>query len=183
MPPTSLLHKQNSRAAFITYLPHGSAVVSPPCTGGGNSPLLPLYRPGSRDRRASDDLGRERDGTPQSGVHILYQTGEKGQKGPRRCYCCKRRRATPGAPYPGCSLLAVLNRQLSCQKMGSRAAFVAYLPHGSAVVSPLRIGEETNPLLPLYRPGGRDRRASDALGRERDGTPHSYCDWSDCYSD
>ena len=85
--------------------------------------------------------------------------------------------------YPGCSLLAVLNRQLSCQKMGSRAAFVAYLPHGSAVVSPLRIGEETNPLLPLYRPGGRDHRASDALGRERDGTPHSYCDWSDCYSD
>ena len=29
--------------------------------------------------------------------------------------------------------------------MGSRAAFVAYLPHGSAVVSPLRTGEETAP--------------------------------------
>ena len=29
--------------------------------------------------------------------------------------------------------------------MGSRAAFVTYLPHGSAVVSPLRIGEETAP--------------------------------------
>ena len=29
--------------------------------------------------------------------------------------------------------------------MGSRAAFVTYLPHGSAVVSPLRTGEETAP--------------------------------------
>ena len=67
--------------------------------------------------------------------------------------------------------------------MGSRAAFVAYLPHGSAVVSPLRIGEETNPLLLLYRPGSRSLRASDDSERERDGTQHSYCDWSDYYSD
>ncbi len=32
--------------------------------------------------------------------------------------------------------------------MGSRAAFVTYLPHGSAVVSPFRAGEETTPFCP-----------------------------------
>ena len=34
----------------------------------------------------------------------------------------------------------------------SRAAFVAYLPRGSAAVSPLRIGEETAPFCPCAVP-------------------------------
>ena len=42
-----------------------------------------------------------------------------------------------------------------------RAAFVAYRPRGVPVVSLIRTREETLPFCLLFRPGGRDRRASD----------------------
>ena len=172
-----------SRAAFVTYLPHGSAVVSPLRTGEETAPFCSCTVP---EAVASGlQTTRSESGT-EPHIPIAERTSVsdiEAKKARAAAIVVIAAAQRQKVAYPGCSLLAVLNRQLSCQKMGSRAAFVAYLPHGSAVVSPLRIGEETNPLLPLYRPGGRDQRASDALGRERDGTPHSYCDWSDCYSD
>ena len=45
------------RAAFVAYRPRGDAVVSLICTREEVLPFCPLFRPGSRDRRASDDGG------------------------------------------------------------------------------------------------------------------------------
>ena len=114
---------------------------------------------------------QERDGNPQSGVNSLCQTGEKGQKGPRRCYCSKRRRATLRASIAGTFPAGVLlpGRQLL---FTPRAAFVAYLPCGAATVSLICTREETFPFCLLCLPETVAAGLLTMKRQERDGNPH-----------
>ena len=148
---------------------------------GGNDPLLLLYRPGSRSLRASDDSGRERDGNPQSGVHILYQTGEKGQKGPRRCYCSKRRRATPESGISGLFPAGGFEPSTVLSKNGLPRRVRHLLAARERCCFPASHRGGNSPLLLLYRPGSRSLRASDDSERKRDGTPHPYCGAYECF--
>ena len=182
MPPTSLLHKQNSRAAFITYLPHGSAVVSPPCTGEETAPFYPCTVPeavtaghlttwgesGTEPHRRRVKIPKRREAEAKKARAYAMPEIAAAQRQALHIQAVPRQRHTPptflsknGLPRRVRHLLAA--RECCCFPASHRGG--------------------NSPLLLLSRPGSRSLRASDDSERERDGTPHPYCDWSDCYSD
>ena len=124
--PSTFLSKNGLPRRVRRLLAARERCCFPTLHRGGNSPLLPLYRPGSRDRRASDDLGRERDGTPQTARENPETTRGGGQKGPRLRHARNSRRATPGAPR--CSASRWNPQDWSCPRDTGRAVSAGQAP-------------------------------------------------------
>ncbi len=180
MPPTSLLHKQNPRAAFITYLPRGSAVVSPLCTREETAPFYPCTVPEAVTTGHLTTWGES--GTEPHNPTARGPTVSKTEAKKARAV---RRTVTAAAQRQALRIQAVPRQRHTPPTFLSKNGLPCRVRHLLAARErccfPASHRGGNSPLLLLYRPGSRSLRASDDSERKRDGTPHPYCGAYECF--